>query len=86
MVREYTGLLELDDITLEFTPDGLEEVVAFAVNREVGARGLRAILEEVLSEVMFEAPERRGSTVEIDAEMVRSQLEGVEADDLILTA
>lgn len=75
VIREYTELLELDDIHLDFEDAALDACVEFAVAREVGARGLRAIIEEVLREVMFEAPERRGETITITEELVFAQLE-----------
>jgi ATP-dependent Clp protease ATP-binding subunit ClpX len=83
VIREYKELLGLDGIRVRFKADALEEVVEFACRREVGARGLRAIVEEVLGDIMFEAPERRGSTVTIDKKLVRRRLEQVDRDDLL---
>jgi ATP-dependent Clp protease ATP-binding subunit ClpX len=74
IVREYQALLAADDVTLEFAETALREIVRFAVSRRVGARGLRGIVEEVCHDIMFEAPERRGETVMVDAEWVRQRL------------
>jgi ATP-dependent Clp protease ATP-binding subunit ClpX len=74
IVREYQALLAADDVKLEFAEGALREIVRFAVSRRVGARGLRGIVEEVCHDVMFEAPERRGETVMVDAEWVRARL------------
>src|ERR1700685_2887091 len=57
--KEYKRLFELDGVDLEFTPDALEAVADQAILRGTGARGLRAILEEVLMSVMYEVPSRK---------------------------
>src|ERR1700674_502017 len=59
LVRQYRRLFELDGVELEFTPDALESVADLAILRGTGARGLRAILEEVLLSVMYEVPSRK---------------------------
>jgi ATP-dependent Clp protease ATP-binding subunit ClpX len=59
LVRQYRRLFELDGVDLEFTPDALEAVADQAILRGTGARGLRAILEEVLLSVMYEVPSRK---------------------------
>src|SRR6266536_753801 len=58
LVKQYRRLFELDGVDLEFTPDALEAVADQAILRGTGARGLRAILEEVLLSVMYELPSR----------------------------
>jgi ATP-dependent Clp protease ATP-binding subunit ClpX len=59
LVKQYQRLFELDGVDLEFTPDALEAVADQAILRGTGARGLRAILEEVLLSVMYEVPSRK---------------------------
>jgi ATP-dependent Clp protease ATP-binding subunit ClpX len=59
LVRQYRRLFELDSVDLEFTDDALEAVADQAILRGTGARGLRAILEEVLMSVMYEVPSRK---------------------------
>src|SRR5262249_54685122 len=78
LVREYQAILAADDVKLDIGEDALREIVRFALARRVGARGLRGILEEVCHELMFEAPERRGETVVVDAAYVRARLADVE--------
>lgn len=56
LVRQYQRMFELDGVELEFENDALEAIADLAVLRKTGARGLRAILEEVLGPVMFEVP------------------------------
>src|ERR1035438_9372461 len=58
LVKQYRKVLELDGVELEFSSDALEAVAEQAMLRGTGARGLRAILEEVLLEVMYDLPSR----------------------------
>jgi ATP-dependent Clp protease ATP-binding subunit ClpX len=57
-VKQYCKLFELDGVELEFTEDALEAIADQAIHRGTGARGLRAIMEEVLQSVMYEIPSR----------------------------
>ncbi len=59
LVKQYRRLFELDGVDLEFTQDSLEAIADQALLRGTGARGLRAILEEVLLSVMYEVPSRK---------------------------
>jgi ATP-dependent Clp protease ATP-binding subunit ClpX len=56
LVRQYQRLFELDNVELEFEPLALEAIADQAILRGTGARGLRAIMEEVLLSVMYEVP------------------------------
>ncbi|SEI17093.1 MULTISPECIES: ATP-dependent Clp protease ATP-binding subunit ClpX [unclassified Leifsonia] len=56
LVRQYQRMFELDGVQLEFEHDALESIADLAVLRKTGARGLRAIMEEVLGPIMFEVP------------------------------
>jgi ATP-dependent Clp protease ATP-binding subunit ClpX len=56
LVRQYQRMFEIDGVELEFTEDALESIADLAVLRQTGARGLRAIMEEVLGPIMFEVP------------------------------
>lgn len=56
LIKQYTYLFGLDGIELEIQPEALKEIAKKAVERKTGARGLRSIVEEVLSETMFDAP------------------------------
>jgi ATP-dependent Clp protease ATP-binding subunit ClpX len=58
LTRQYAKLFELDGVELEFTDDALEAIADQAILRGTGARGLRAIMEEVLLSVMYEVPSR----------------------------
>ncbi|CAM3600993.1 ATP-dependent Clp protease ATP-binding subunit ClpX [Occultella aeris] len=58
LIRQYQRMFEMDGVELEFTPDAIEAVADQAILRGTGARGLRAIMEEVLQSVMFDVPSR----------------------------
>ena len=75
LLREYTQLLELDGVKLEIEPSALREIARAALRQGTGARGLRSLVEAVCHDLMFEAPERRGETVRLDAARVRARLE-----------
>jgi ATP-dependent Clp protease ATP-binding subunit ClpX len=59
LVRQYSKLFELDNVELEFSNDALEAIADQAILRGTGARGLRAIMEEVLLSVMYDIPSRK---------------------------
>jgi len=62
LVKQYQKLFELDGVELEFTPDSLEAIAKEAIKRETGARGLRAIVEDIMMNVMYELPSRKDVT------------------------
>ena len=76
LVKQYRKFFELEDVDLEFTDDALAAVADQALARGTGARGLRAILEEVLLGVMYELPSRDDvATVRIDERVVVERAE-----------
>ncbi|SDY78519.1 ATP-dependent protease ATP-binding subunit ClpX [Thermoactinomyces sp. DSM 45892] len=58
LVKQYAKLLELDQVKLEFDQDALQAIAEEAIKRKTGARGLRAIIESIMLDVMFELPSR----------------------------
>jgi ATP-dependent HslUV protease ATP-binding subunit HslU len=86
LVRQYQALLAVEQVTLVFTDDGLTEIARCAQRmnervENIGARRLQTILEKVLEEVSFDAPELAGQTVTVDAAFVRGRLEALLADE-----
>ena len=82
LTRQYEELLKTEGVTLEFTPDSIEEIaeVAQTVNEEsenIGARRLHTILEQLLEEVSFEAPQLAGQTVTVTPDYIRSRLDNL---------
>lgn len=56
LIKQYQRMFALDDVELEFEPAALDAIADLAVKRQTGARGLRAIMEDVLGPIMFEVP------------------------------
>ncbi|WP_250846725.1 ATP-dependent protease ATPase subunit HslU [Aquisphaera insulae] len=86
LLRQYEALLGTEGLTLEFTDEAIEVMadLAFQVNRStqnIGARRLHTILERILEEVSFDAPDRHDRTVVVDADLVRSRLEALAKDE-----
>lgn len=82
LTLQYAALMGTEDVELEFTEDSLEEVAAFAeeTNRQtenIGARRLYTIMEKILSDLSFDAPERSGQKVTVDRDWVREKLDDV---------
>ncbi len=85
LVKQYTALLETEGVKLEFTKEALEEIARFAfrVNEgteNIGARRLHTIMERVLDEISFSAPERKGEQITVDAEYVSKALTDIVKD------
>ena len=58
LVKQYKKLFDYDGVALSFEPDAVQEIARQALERNTGARGLRAILEEIMMDIMFELPSR----------------------------
>jgi ATP-dependent HslUV protease ATP-binding subunit HslU len=79
LVKQYQALLATEGVTLEFTSDAIRRLaqIAFDVNERtenIGARRLSTVMERLLDEVSFDAPNRGGQTVVLDAEAVNTKL------------
>jgi len=75
MVKQYQKLMAMEGVSLAFTDSALKELASIAVKKKTGARGLRAIVEKLMLDVMFEVPKtaKKGSVIRISREMVRRQ-------------
>ena len=79
IVKQYSAMLEMDGIKLNVTKEGLRAIAKMAVERKTGARGLRSILEKILLQPMFEAPDKQGlQEIVIDADVVNGKKAPVE--------
>ena len=83
--RQYVELMRTEGVTIEFSPDALEEIASFAAlvnerTENIGARRLHTIMEKVLEEISFGAPEMSGEKIVIDALYVRDRLANVVKD------
>ena len=80
ITKQYQKLFELDDVKLEFTPDAVRSIAHMAVERKTGARGLRAIMESVMMDMMYEIPS--DSSVGI-CTVTREAVEGKEKPEIV---
>jgi ATP-dependent HslUV protease ATP-binding subunit HslU len=85
LIRQYTALLETEGVTIRFAPDGINAIARTAeqVNASVeniGARRLHTIMEKLLESLSFEASERSGETIVVDAAMVERELGAIARD------
>ncbi len=86
LVKQYQALLDTEGVTLDIQPDAIDEIATIAAQvngsmQNIGARRLATIMEKVLEEVSFSAPELRRPTVVVDRAYVRERLKGVLEDE-----
>ncbi|MEG6521674.1 ATP-dependent protease ATPase subunit HslU [Desulfotomaculum sp. 1211_IL3151] len=82
LIKQYTELLATEELKIEFSKNSLEEIadIAYTVNEQnenIGARRLHTILEKLLEDISFEAPELKGQSLTIDSEYVREKLKDI---------
>ena len=88
LIKQYTALLSTEGVTLEFTPDAIQRIAELAAlvnerTENIGARRLHTLMERLLDEVSFHAPELGGRSVRVDAAYVDRMLEDIaRSDDL----
>ncbi|BAV92118.1 ATP-dependent protease ATPase subunit HslU [Candidatus Desulfovibrio trichonymphae] len=85
LTKQYAALLTTEDIALSFTDDGLEEIAAFAEEtnsrlENIGARRLYTIMEKILADISFDAPDMPGAKVLVNRDFVTGHLEDVIKD------
>lgn len=73
LIKQYQALFKLDDVELEFEKEALEAIVNKAIERKTGARGLRAILEDAMVDIMFNLPEYRGYKIIITKDVIEKK-------------
>ncbi len=82
--RQYQKLLAMEGVKLTFDPAALREMAKLAMKRKAGARGLRAVMEDLMMEIMYEAPgNKKFKDIQITPEMVLTQAEGDGAAKLL---
>ena len=86
LTEQYAGLMATEEVTLEFTPEGINHIaqVAWQVNEQtenIGARRLHTVMERLLESISFEAADRSGHTVVIDPEYVDANLSKLAEDE-----
>jgi ATP-dependent HslUV protease ATP-binding subunit HslU len=86
LVKQYTALLATEDVTIDFSAEAIDEIseIAALVNdktENIGARRLHTILEKLLEDVSFEAPEKQGTTLNVDSAYVKEKLGEIVKDE-----
>jgi len=79
LAREYREALALDGVELDLQDGALRAIVEYSTEKKLGARALRSIMEELLADAMFDAPEKRGEKVVIDRRYAHARLKRVDA-------
>ena len=79
LIKQYTALMEAEGVTLEFSEDAIEELADLAVRvnesvENIGARRLQTVMERLLDEISFTAPDRSGETIRLTAEDVKTKV------------
>jgi len=79
LIKQYTALMNTEDVTLEFTGEAIEEIARLSADinsgvENIGARRLHTVMERLLEEISFTATDRGGETIVIDAGMVRDRV------------
>ena len=85
LVKQYIALLDTEDVHIEFTDDAIDEIASMACQtndqaENIGARRLHTIMERMLGEISFAAPDMEGDSIKIDAKYVREQLADIVED------
>jgi len=82
LIKQYVALMGTEQVTLAFTPDAIEEIagLAFEINdgvENIGARRLHTVMERLVEEISFTAPDKAGSSVTVDRDYVRDKVSGL---------
>jgi ATP-dependent HslUV protease ATP-binding subunit HslU len=85
LVQQYTALLGTEDVKVEFSEDAISAIAQIAADvndsvENIGARRLQTVMEKLLEDISFDAEDRGGQTIQIDAAYVASQLSGIAKD------
>jgi ATP-dependent Clp protease ATP-binding subunit ClpX len=72
LISQYKSLFAFNNVSLEFAPEAISAIAGLALRLEVGARGLRSILEGLLQEWMYEVPKSGIARIRIDADVVET--------------
>ena len=79
LIKQYVKLFQLDDIELSFEEEALEFIVDKAIEFRLGARGLRAICENIMVDAMFDTPSQHVSTMKISLDYAHEKIDGASA-------
>ncbi|MNE84761.1 ATP-dependent protease ATPase subunit HslU [compost metagenome] len=85
LIRQYKALMKTEELDLDFTEDAIDALADVAVHlnssvENIGARRLQTVMERVLDDISYNAPDRGGSAVNIDSDYVRKHVGDIAAD------
>jgi ATP-dependent HslUV protease ATP-binding subunit HslU len=86
LTKQYIALIQTEGIQIQFTDDSIEEVASIAADvnektENIGARRLHTVLEKLLEDISFEAPDRKNGKLKIDSKYVKEKLQGIVKDE-----
>jgi ATP-dependent HslUV protease ATP-binding subunit HslU len=85
LIKQYVALMKTEGVTLEFTDDAVDAIADAAVRvnssvENIGARRLSTVMERLVEEISFDAPEHKGTSIKIDAAYVKGKIDSLAAD------
>ena len=85
LLEQYSALMKTENVTLDFTNDAISEIARIAVNvnenvENIGARRLQTVMEKLLEDISYNAEDKDGETIQIDADYVKKQLGDISVD------
>ncbi|MBF0928885.1 MAG: ATP-dependent Clp protease ATP-binding subunit ClpX, partial [Campylobacter concisus] len=86
ILKQYQKLCAIDGATLKFDDEALEEIASLAIERKTGARGLRSIMEELMTDIMYDLPELKDYDIVISKETVKDKAKPILVKHNKLTA
>jgi ATP-dependent HslUV protease ATP-binding subunit HslU len=86
LTKQYVALIQTEGIKIQFTDDSIEEVASIAADvnektENIGARRLHTVLEKLLEDISFEAPDRKDGKLKIDSKYVKEKLQDIVKDE-----
>jgi len=86
LIKQYIALLKTEDIKLEFTDEAVSEIAIMSATvntrtENIGARRLQTVIEKLLEDISFDAPDLSGQTIILDREKVREKLDSIIQDE-----
>lgn len=83
IIKQYKALFAIDDVELSFTSGAISAISNLAIERKTGARGLRSIMEDIMTDIMYELPELKGSSILITKSVVEKKSSAIIKQDTI---
>lgn len=75
LIKQYTALMKMDNVDIEFEKESLEYIAKYVIDKNIGARGLRSVLEDILAEAMYELPGTDAEKLVITEELIKQKIQ-----------